>query len=85
MVRDTSIFFFVGAFAAPIVIFGAEVAAPVFQQIATRLMSLKGVAEDDPAWTQYKAAHSPARLPRNFPVTRRMNSTVKHGTSHDER
>lgn len=40
--------------------FGAEVAAPVFQQIATRLMSLKGVAEDDPAWTQYKAAHSPA-------------------------
>ena len=28
--------------------YGAEVAAPVFQQIATRLMSLKGVAEDDP-------------------------------------
>jgi stage V sporulation protein D (sporulation-specific penicillin-binding protein) len=39
--------------------YGAEVAAPVFQQIATRLMSLKGVAEDDPAWTQFKAAHSP--------------------------
>ncbi len=39
--------------------YGAEVAAPVFHQIATRLMSLKGVAEDDPAWTQYKAAHAP--------------------------
>jgi cell division protein FtsI/penicillin-binding protein 2 len=37
--------------------YGAEVAAPVFQQIATRLMSLKGVAEDDPTWTQFKGAH----------------------------
>jgi cell division protein FtsI/penicillin-binding protein 2 len=40
--------------------YGAEVAAPVFQQIATRLMSLKGVSEDDPDWTQFKAAHAPA-------------------------
>lgn len=38
--------------------YGAEVAAPVFQQIASRLMSLRGVAEDDPAWSQYKAAHA---------------------------
>lgn len=38
--------------------YGADVAAPVFQQVATRLMSLKGVAEDDPRWTQYNAAHS---------------------------
>jgi len=41
--------------------FGAEVAAPVFQQIATRLMSLKGVAEDDPKWTQFNAAHTPIK------------------------
>jgi cell division protein FtsI/penicillin-binding protein 2 len=40
--------------------YGAEVAAPVFQQIATRLMSLKGVAEDDPEWTQFKMAHGPS-------------------------
>ena len=38
--------------------YGAEVAAPVFQQIATRLMSLKGVAEDDPNWDQFRAAHA---------------------------
>jgi cell division protein FtsI/penicillin-binding protein 2 len=41
--------------------FGAEVAAPVFHQIASRLMSVKGVAEDDPAWTQFKAANSPGQ------------------------
>jgi stage V sporulation protein D (sporulation-specific penicillin-binding protein) len=41
--------------------YGAEVAAPVFQQIATRIMSLKGVAEDDPTWTQFKGAHDPVQ------------------------
>ena len=38
--------------------YGAEVAAPVFQQIATRVMSLEGVAEDDPTWIQFNAAHA---------------------------
>jgi cell division protein FtsI/penicillin-binding protein 2 len=41
--------------------YGADVAAPVFKQIASRLMSLRGVAEDDPTWTQFKAAHTPVR------------------------
>jgi hypothetical protein len=38
--------------------YGAEVAAPVFHEIAARLMSLKGVPEDDPGWTQYKTAQT---------------------------
>ena len=37
--------------------YGAEVAAPAFQQIASRLMTLWRVPEDDPEDSQYKAAN----------------------------